>query len=121
ANGGPKVGACRADSFAADLVHGVWPHSALRGVVRIVAARKADFEAGLDECGLPSHEFVGRMPPNRNRAGLPVPGVVEVQVGLEPLECRQTSFPGPLAQAERGPFVVVEGLTTEGDACIDGG
>ena len=113
-----EIGARRADALAVDLVHRVRADAGGRRVVRVGATREAELEARLDERGLPRHELRGRVPPDRDRAALAVPLVVEVEIRLEPLERRQALLPRPLGEPERGPLVVVVRHAAQRDARV---
>ena len=118
-DGRRQVAAGCAHAHAVDQIHGVGSRSGGRRIVRVVAARKSERRAGLDESSLPGSELGCRMATQWDGASLRVPLVTHVEIVLEALERGEALRPTPVPKAERGPFVVIVGLPAEGDAGVD--
>src|SRR5262249_36647746 len=89
----PEVRARRAYTLPVDLVHRMRSGPCLRGIVRVVARRKPELVAGIEERGLPRRELRSRMTADRHWAVPPMPVVREIEIRLESLERYEALLP----------------------------
>ena len=101
------------------LVHRMRPRAPAVRVVRILAAREAEFVARLQPRLVHAGQFIPPIAPDADRPRVAVVrAIAEVEVPFEPLERRENVLPGPFRVAFSRPTVVILGHASQRDGRV---